>query len=97
VLSLIPCEDVDDAIRLANDSHYGLNGAVLTTDAEKAYAVARRVRSGTFAQNGMRADFALPFGGFKQSGVGREGGPEGLMSYLETKTIMLDAAPAHLA
>jgi acyl-CoA reductase-like NAD-dependent aldehyde dehydrogenase len=97
VLSLIPADDVDDAIRIANDSHYGLNGAVLTKDYEAAYKVARRVRSGTFGQNGMRADFALPFGGFKQSGVGREGGPEGLMAYLETKTVMLDGVPQQLA
>ncbi len=94
VLSLIPCDDVDDAIRIANDSNYGLNGAVLTHDADKAWKVARRVRAGNVAQNGMRNDFSLPFGGYKQSGIGREGGTQGLMHYLETKTIMLDAAPA---
>ncbi|HEX7759329.1 MAG TPA: aldehyde dehydrogenase [Caulobacteraceae bacterium] len=93
VLSLIPCEDEEDAIRIANDSGYGLNGSVLTHDADAAYRIARRIRSGGVGQNGMRADFSLPFGGFKQSGLGREGGVEGLMSYLETKTILLDGTP----
>ena len=94
VLSLIPCEDADDAIRVANDSQYGLNGSVLTHDADAAWRVARRVRTGNVGQNGMRTDFSLPFGGYKQSGLGREGGAQGLMHYLETKTIMLDGAPA---
>jgi len=94
VLSLIPCDDVDDAIRIANESNYGLNGSVLTHDADAAWRVARRVRTGNVGQNGMRSDFSLPFGGYKQSGIGREGGSQGLMHYLETKTIMLDAAPA---
>jgi acyl-CoA reductase-like NAD-dependent aldehyde dehydrogenase len=94
VLSLIPCEDVDDAVRIANDSNYGLNGSVLTHNADEAWRIARRVRTGNVGQNGMRTDFSLPFGGYKQSGIGRESGPQGLMHYLETKTIMLDAAPA---
>jgi acyl-CoA reductase-like NAD-dependent aldehyde dehydrogenase len=96
VLSLIPCEDEEDAVRIANQSSYGLNGSVLTRDADAAYRIARRVRTGGFGQNGMRADFSLPFGGFKQSGIGREGGEEGLMAYLETKAILLDGAPAGL-
>jgi len=90
VLSLIPAEDEEDMIRLANQSIYGLNGAVLTHDAQKAYDVARRVRTGAIGQGGLKLDFALPFGGFKQSGVGREGGAEGILPYLETKTILLD-------
>ena len=97
VLSLIPCDDLDDAIRIANDSNYGLNGSVLTHDADAAWKVARRVRTGNVGQNGMRSDFSLPFGGYKQSGLGREGGSQGLMHYLETKTILLDEAPAELA
>jgi acyl-CoA reductase-like NAD-dependent aldehyde dehydrogenase len=96
VLSLIPYEDEEDAIRIANQSNYGLNGSVLTHDADAAYRIARRVRSGAVAQNGMRLDFGLPFGGFKQSGFGREGGVEGLAGYLETKTILLDAMPRAL-
>jgi aldehyde dehydrogenase (NAD+) len=91
VLALIPCEDVDDAIRIANDSIYGLNASVLTHDAAAAASVARRLRSGNVAQNGLRTDFALPTGGFRQSGIGREGGELGLYSYLETKTVLLDA------
>ncbi|MBB4640594.1 aldehyde dehydrogenase [Rhizorhapis suberifaciens] len=94
VLSLIPCEDTQDAIRIANDSHYGLNGSVLTNDADEAYRIARRVRTGGVGQNGMRADFSLPFGGFKQSGLGREGGLPGLLSYTEMKTILLDDMPS---
>jgi acyl-CoA reductase-like NAD-dependent aldehyde dehydrogenase len=97
VLSLIPAEDEDDAIRIANESDYGLNGSVFTNDPEAAYHVARSVRSGFFGQNGMRMDYTLPFGGFKQSGIGREGGAEGLASYLETKTILLDRSPAAFA
>jgi len=96
VLSLIPVEDDDDAIRVANESIYGLNGSVLTRDANAAYRMARRIRTGVFGQNGLRMDFGLPYGGFKQSGVGREGGIEGLAAYLETKTILLDDAPATL-
>jgi aldehyde dehydrogenase (NAD+) len=90
VLSLIPAEDEEDMIRLANESIYGLNGAVLTHDSQKAYDVARKVRTGAIGQGGLKLDFALPFGGFKQSGVGREGGAEGILPYLETKTILLD-------
>jgi aldehyde dehydrogenase (NAD+) len=97
VLSLIPCEDVDDAIRIANDSNYGLNGSVLTHNADAAWRIARRVRTGNVGQNGMRTDFSLPFGGYRQSGIGREGGAQGLMHYLETKTIMLDAPPGKAA
>ncbi|MBL8549436.1 MAG: aldehyde dehydrogenase [Hyphomonadaceae bacterium] len=97
VLSLIPCEDEADAIRIANESDYGLNGAVFTHDADAAYRVARAVRTGYFGQNGMRMDYTLPFGGFKQSGIGRENGPEGLWPYLETKTILLDGAPTALS
>ena len=69
---------------------------MLTNDAEAAYRIARRVRTGGVSQNGLRLDFGLPFGGFKQSGIGREGGVEGLRTCLETKTIMLDAMPSQL-
>ncbi|MDB5395194.1 MAG: aldehyde dehydrogenase [Rhodospirillales bacterium] len=96
VVSVIPYNDLTDAIRIANDSIYGLNGAVFTNDVEQAYDVARGVRTGTFAQNEFKIDFALPFGGFKQSGIGREGGPEGLLSYLELKTIHLPRMPTNL-
>ncbi|MEP7351109.1 MAG: aldehyde dehydrogenase [Sphingorhabdus sp.] len=94
VLSLIPFDDEEDAIRIANESHFGLNGSVLTHNADKAYRIARRIRTGGVGQNGLRMDFGLPFGGFKQSGLGREGGIEGLYGYLESKTILLDGMPA---
>jgi acyl-CoA reductase-like NAD-dependent aldehyde dehydrogenase len=93
VLGLIPCDDIDDAIRIANDSNYGLNGSVLTHDNDMAWKVARRMRTGNIGQNGMRNDFSYPFGGYKQSGIGREGGAQGLMHYLETKTIFIDGEP----
>jgi aldehyde dehydrogenase (NAD+) len=96
VLSLIACEDEEDAIRIANDSNYGLSGSVLTHDVDAAYRIARAVRSGGVGMNGLRLDLGLPFGGFKQSGMGREGGTEGLMGCLESKTILLDGAPTGL-
>jgi acyl-CoA reductase-like NAD-dependent aldehyde dehydrogenase len=97
VLSLIPYDGEDDAIRIANETIYGLNNAVLTKDADAAYRIGRRVRSGKFAQNGLRVDFALPSGGFKQSGIGREGGEAGLRAYLEPKVMLLDQRPSILA
>ncbi len=90
VLVVIAFTDLDDAIEIANDSRYGLVGAVFTHDAKQALAVARRVRTGTIGQNGARTDFSVGFGGFKQSGLGREGGIQGLHGFLETKTLLLD-------
>jgi acyl-CoA reductase-like NAD-dependent aldehyde dehydrogenase len=90
VVSLIKTRDEDEAIRIANNSRYGLHGSVFTPDADKAMAVARRIRTGSFGHNGMKLDFALPFGGYKQSGIGREGGADALAPYLEIKTILLD-------
>ncbi|GAA3141413.1 aldehyde dehydrogenase [Nonomuraea roseoviolacea] len=87
VLVVIPYEDEEDAIRLANDSEYGLGGSVWTRDAERGLAVARRVRTGVCAVNGFLLDPVAPFGGFKASGMGRELGPEGLDGYLEYKSI----------
>ena len=71
----------------ANDTIYGLHGAVYSADPERGYEFARRVRSGSVTVNGMIVDLKMPFGGFKQSGMGREGGIEGLERYFETKTI----------
>jgi len=90
VLSVIPAADEDDAVRIANDTIYGLNASVFTPDPDRAYGVARRLRSGTVGMNSFRTDFGIAFGGFKQSGVGREGGKEGLGHFLETKTVILD-------
>ena len=94
VLCLIPAEDEEDAIRIANESEFGLNGSVFTNDVQAAYDIARKVRTGVVGQNGMRMEWTAPFGGFKKSGIGREGGDEGIWAYTETKTILLDGAPA---
>jgi aldehyde dehydrogenase (NAD+) len=93
VLSVIPAEDEADAVRIANDTVYGLNASVFTDDVDRARAVARQVRSGTVGHNNFRTDFGIAFGGFKQSGIGREGGKEGLAHYLETKTVILEGVP----
>ncbi|MFC4116645.1 aldehyde dehydrogenase [Nonomuraea zeae] len=88
VLVMLPHDGDDDAVRLANDSPYGLSGAVHGGDPERARAVARRLRTGTVSVNGgiwYAAD--VPFGGYKQSGVGREMGVAGFEEYLETKAI----------
>jgi len=87
VVSFIEYKDVDDAVRKANDTIYGLHGAVYTADAERGYEIARRMRSGSVTVNGMIVDPKMPFGGFKQSGIGREGGIEGLELYFEVKTV----------
>jgi aldehyde dehydrogenase (NAD+) len=94
VLSVIPAADETDAVRIANDTIYGLNASVFTDDVDKARAVARRLRSGTVGHNAFRNDFGIAFGGFKHSGIGREGGCEGLLPYLETKTVILEGVPA---
>jgi aldehyde dehydrogenase (NAD+) len=97
VLSVIAADDENDAIRIANNTVYGLNASVFTNDAERAFHVARQLRSGTVGHNSFRTDFGIAFGGFKQSGIGREGGREGLLPYLEVKTVILDediATPA---
>jgi aldehyde dehydrogenase (NAD+) len=92
VLSVIAFEDDDDAVRIANDSVYGLSGGVWSADEERALAVARRLRTGTIMVNGGNYYAAdAPFGGYKQSGIGREMGREGFEEYLETKTIAIGA------
>ena len=96
VIALLACDDEADALRIANDSPYGLFGAVFTHDSERAYRIARGVRTGALTQNAFRLDYQLPFGGFKQSGIGREGGLSGLLGYTETKTILLESLPAQL-
>ncbi|MEU0571602.1 aldehyde dehydrogenase [Nonomuraea sp. NPDC005983] len=87
VLTVIPYEDEADAIRIANDSDYGLAGTVWTADADHGMDVARQVRTGTYGVNCLMLEANVPFGGYKASGIGRELGPEGLNGYLEYKTI----------
>jgi betaine-aldehyde dehydrogenase len=91
VVSIIPYEGDDQAVRIANDSDYGLSGSVWSADLDRGLGVARRVRTGNYGVNGFGMEFSAPFGGFKSSGVGRELGPEGLRAYLEPKTIHLPA------
>jgi aldehyde dehydrogenase (NAD+) len=88
VLAVIPFEDDDDAVRIANNSIYGLSGGVQAGSIERARSVANRIRTGTLSVNGgvyYGAD--VPFGGYKQSGIGREMGVAGFEEYLEMKTI----------
>lgn len=94
VLCVIKADDEEHAIELANDTIYGLNNAVFSNDIEKVYDTARRLRSGNVGHNGSRSDFCLGFGGFKQSGMGREGGQEGINAFVEVKIIVLDDEPA---
>jgi aldehyde dehydrogenase (NAD+) len=88
VLVLMHYESDEEAIRLANDSIYGLSGHVHSGDLERARAVAARIRTGMVHLNGAARDFRAPFGGYKRSGNGREWGREGFREYLETKSIM---------
>ncbi|MFE2995762.1 aldehyde dehydrogenase [Nocardia sp. NPDC059246] len=91
VLSIIRYRDVDDAVRIANDSEYGLAGTVWTADTERGLEVARRIRTGSLGVNCFTFDFGAPFGGVKNSGIGRELGPEGLTAFQQPKSIYLPA------
>jgi aldehyde dehydrogenase (NAD+)/3-succinoylsemialdehyde-pyridine dehydrogenase len=88
VLCILPYTDEEEAIRIANDSPYGLSGYVSSGDLEHARAVARRIRAGNVHLNGHGIDTAAPFGGYKQSGLGREWGAFGVEEYLEVKAVM---------
>jgi acyl-CoA reductase-like NAD-dependent aldehyde dehydrogenase len=87
VVCVIPYDDVDDAVRIANDSEYGLAGGVWAASEEEGLAVARRLRTGTVSINGAFPGFQAPFGGYKNSGIGREFGAEGIGHYVEHKAI----------
>ena len=93
VLTVIAYDSEDEGLRIANDTRYGLNAAVYTHDTDRAYRIARRIRAGNVTQNGWVNDNEFPFGGFKQSGVGRQGGIEGFEEYLESKAVFLPASP----
>ncbi|WP_298626424.1 aldehyde dehydrogenase family protein [uncultured Zoogloea sp.] len=88
VLSIIAYQDEDDAVRIANDTPYGLSGYVSSSDLARARRVARRLRTGNVHLNGAPVDTTAPFGGYKQSGLGREWGAWGIEEYLETKAII---------
>ena len=87
VVAVIPYDTEDEAIAIANNSHYGLNGSVFTSDLDRGLRVAARIHTGTVELNGQPAGFLAPMGGVKWSGVGREFGPEGLEPFVETMSI----------
>jgi acyl-CoA reductase-like NAD-dependent aldehyde dehydrogenase len=91
VLAVIPFEDEDDAVRIANDSRFGLGAGVWTSDMGRAFRMSERIQSGTVWVNTYRAvSFMAPFGGVKDSGLGRENGAEAIQAYLETKTVWVN-------
>jgi acyl-CoA reductase-like NAD-dependent aldehyde dehydrogenase len=87
VLSVLPYSDVDEAVRIANDSTYGLGGTIYSADTAKALEIAKRIRTGSIAVNGAVSLQHSPFGGFKESGIGREGGRWGMHEYTEVQAI----------
>jgi aldehyde dehydrogenase (NAD+) len=91
VMAVIPYDGDDEAVAIANDSNYGLGGSVWTADEDRGVEVARRVRTGTIGVNYYNLDLGAPFGGMKDSGIGRELGPEGLNNYLEYQSIYASA------
>ena len=96
VISVLTYRDEDEAVSIANDSVYGLNGAVFTADLERGLRVAERLDTGTVELNGSPSGYYAPMGGVKTSGMGRENGPEGLEAYFEHKSIGLSAEAAEL-
>jgi len=92
VLAIQPYDTIDEAVRLANDSIFGLSGAVWSADPKRALSIARRIQTGQVFVNGAAFNYQAPFGGHKQSGIGREFGEYGLEEYLELKAIQLPAA-----
>jgi aldehyde dehydrogenase (NAD+) len=89
VLSVIPFDDEAEAVRLANDTEYGLAATVWTQDIKKAIRLTRAIRAGTVGINGYQLEPNSPFGGFRASGLGREGGRAAIESYTELKTVLL--------
>src|ERR1700744_2830680 len=89
VLSIIPYDTEEDAIKLANDSAYGLAGSVWTTDVPRGIKVSEQIRTGTYAINWYAFDPCCPFGGYKNSGIGRENGPEGVEHFTQQKSVLM--------
>ena len=89
VLSVIPFDDEQEAVRLANDTDYGLAATVWTSDVRRALRMTKAIRAGTVGVNGYQLEPNSPFGGFRQSGLGREGGRAAIESYTELKTVLL--------
>ena len=92
VMAIIAYETEEEAIAIANDSVYGLSGSVWTSDARHGLDIVREMRTGMVSINGAPQAWGTPFGGFKQSGIGREMGPEGLQLYVEVKSIAVGSA-----
>ena len=98
VLAIIPFEDEEEAIALANDTSYGLVGGLWTSDIARAHRVAHRIEAGLVSVNTFRpVHWMLPYGGFKQSGIGRENGLDAIQEYTEVKTVVVElaAGPPH--
>lgn len=89
VIVVIPYDGVEEAIKIANDSEYGLSGSIWTADRENGLRIARQIRTGTLSINASMGDFDSPFGGYKNSGIGREFGSAGIDQYVEQKSIVL--------
>ncbi|WP_027943142.1 aldehyde dehydrogenase family protein [Amycolatopsis taiwanensis] len=89
VLAVIPFEDEDEAVAIANDTEYGLGASVFTAGAQRAFRVSRRLRAGTIGINGFQIEPHLPFGGFNQSGLGREGGASSIEAFTELKSVLM--------
>jgi betaine-aldehyde dehydrogenase len=87
VITVIPYDGVDDAVRIANDSPFGLGGSVWTKDRAAGVEIGKRIRTGTFGINAYSPGFDAPFGGFKASGIGREYGPESFDEWVELQSI----------
>lgn len=97
VVTVIPADSEEQAVEIANGTVYGLNASVFTNDVDRALKVAQSLRAGTVGHNSFQTDFQVGFGGYKESGIGREGGEDGLRPYLEAKTVILDSVPSVLA